>query len=49
MTGAERNGAAQTLTERVMQFRMMHTGTDRDSMLYRVDEQHLDLALRYQD
>ncbi len=39
--------AAQTLTERVMQFRMVDTAVDRDSMLYRVDEQHLDLALRY--
>ena len=30
-----------------MQFRMVDTGADRDSMLYRVDEQSLDLALRY--
>lgn len=30
-----------------MQFRMIHNGADRDSMLYRLDEQHLDLALRY--
>ena len=30
-----------------MQFRMVHTGTDRNSMLYRVDEQHLDLSLRF--
>jgi hypothetical protein len=35
------------LAEHVMQFRMIDTGADRDSMLYRVDEQHLDLALRY--
>jgi len=33
--------------EGVMQFKTINTGDDRDSMLYRVDEQHLDLALRY--
>src|SRR5690349_23277426 len=31
----------------MMQFKMIDTGADRDSMLYRVDEQSLDLALRY--
>src|SRR3954452_23721618 len=30
-----------------MQFRMVHAGADRDSMLYRLDEHRLDLALRY--
>lgn len=30
-----------------MQFRMVDTGADRDSVLYRLDEQRLDLALRY--
>lgn len=30
-----------------MQFKMVDTGADRDSMLYRLDEQRLDLALRY--
>src|SRR6266478_5309936 len=38
---------AQERMEGVMQFKMINAGDDRDSMLYRVDEQHLDLALRY--
>lgn len=30
-----------------MQFRIVDAGADRDSMMYRVDEQSIDLALRY--